>query len=89
MNLTACGGSTAIIGATASVIGATASVVSAYFTITRLDDIEIYSRECGFKDLLIWFPDEGYRERWTEAEIKALLAANKTLKARCKQEDDE
>ena len=68
----------------APVISITASLTGLYFTITKLDDITVYSRECGFADLLIWFPGEGYRDRWTDQEIKDLLAVNTTLDARCK-----
>ena len=67
----------------APIVSIAASGASAYYTIKGVEDITVYSRECAFGDLLIWFPGEGYRDRWTEDEIKDLLKANKTLQARC------
>ncbi len=74
------------LATTAAVVSIGASLTGLYFTITRVEDITVYSRECAFADLLIWFPGEGYRDRWTEEEIKDLLAVNKTLEARCSDE---
>ena len=67
----------------APVISIISSAAGTYYTIKGVDDITVYSKECAFGDLLIWFPDEGYRDRWTEQEIKELLAKNKTIEARC------
>ena len=67
----------------APIVSIGASGLSAWYTITSIEDITVYSRECGFADLLLWFPEEGYRDRWTEQEVQDLLAVNKVIVARC------
>ena len=74
---------TGCLSTIAPIVSIAASGTGLYFTIKGVEDIKVYSRECAFGDLLIWFPGEGYRDRWTEAEIKDLLKVNKTLEARC------
>lgn len=86
MNWMLCASGCISLSIIAPIASISASGLSAWYTISSIEQIKIYSRECGFADLLIWFPDEGYRDRWTEMEIKSLLAVNKTLEARCADE---
>ncbi len=58
-----------------------------YYTYKKVDSLEVYGRECYFRDKLLWWPRDDFEERWTEEEIKRMLASNEILLDRCPESE--